>query len=351
MYQDGTGNNVMKMLNGYSSTNGKLARTIGSLAVLVALGTCTSSAWAQGTAAAAEALFQQGRDEMAKGNYDSACGKLRQSDELDPALGTKLNLADCESKRGKLATAWELFKAVEQKLDPSDSRHAIAKQKRAAIEPQLPKLVLVLAQGAPPNTTVREGTAVLGSTAFGIELPLDPGQHELLVSAPDRTEMKYTVKLEPGKITKVEVAPGAAVAAKAAPIMAAPAPVTPAAPAGPTDTRDSKRTRTTGYVLGGIGVAGLVVGGVAGALTLGAKNTNDSHCNATLHVCDSTGRDAASSGRVFGVMTTAGLAVGVVGIGLGTYFLVKGSKSTEPQTAIMMQTSPAGAQLSLVRQW
>jgi len=92
--------------------------------------------------------------------------------ELDPALGTKLNLAECESKRGKLATAWELFRAVEQKLDPSDPRFAIAKQRRQAVEPQLPKLVIALAQGAPPNTTVREGTAILGSTAFGIELPL-----------------------------------------------------------------------------------------------------------------------------------------------------------------------------------
>ena len=55
---------------------------LGSIAIVA----YPTNAQAQGTAAAAEALFQQGRDEMAKGNYESACSKLRQSDELDPAL-------------------------------------------------------------------------------------------------------------------------------------------------------------------------------------------------------------------------------------------------------------------------
>ena len=341
----------MKIINGYSCNNAKVLVSIGAAVCSVALGTCASSAWAQGTAAAAETLFQQGRDEMAKGNLDSACGKLRQSDELDPALGTKLNLADCESKRGKLATAWELFKAVEQKLDPSDPRFAIAKQRRQAAEPQLPKLVIALAQGAPPNTTVREGTAILGSTAFGIELPLDPGQHELFVSAPGRTEWKFTVRLEPGKTTKVDVAPGPATATSTAPTTpyAATAPLTTSNP--PADNHSSGHGKTAGYVFGGIGIAGLVVGGVAGALTLSEKSSNNQHCNAVDRTCDSQGRDAASSGRVFGAITTVGLAVGVVGLGLGTYFLVKSSRGTENQTAIVTQAGPAGAQLSLVQQW
>jgi hypothetical protein len=338
----------MRLLSNHSSSNRSTAAPIVAVLFACAVGSHTCVARAQGTAAAAETLFQQGRDEMAKGNYDSACGKLRQSDELDPALGTKLNLADCESKRGKLATAWELFKAVEQKLDESDSRFPLAKQKREAIEPRLPKLVIVLAQGAPLNTTVREGTAVMGSTAFGIELPLDPGSHDLLVSAPNRSDAKLTVMLEPGKTTKVEVAPGGVVAA---PITSTPASITPMAPAGSADTRSSGKGRTLGYVFVGVGVAGLVVGGVAGVLALNAKQTNNSHCNEITRTCDATGRDAASSGRLFGPMTTAGLAVGVVGLGLGTYFLVKSGKGTENQTALMTQASPAGAQLSLMQSW
>jgi hypothetical protein len=324
--------------------------SIGVLVLSTVMLTHLSDARAQGTAAAAETLFQQGRDEMAKGNYESACAKLRQSDELDPALGTKLNLADCESKRGNLATAWELFKAAEEKLDASDARYAIAKQKRQALEPQLPKLVIVLAQGAPSDTTVREGNANLGSSAFGIELPLDPGKHELLVSAPGRGGMVYTVVLEAGKTVKLEVAPGAASSAAQAPTTQTTVGSPGAAPVPP-QPPVSGGGKTAGYVFGGIGVAGLLVGGVAGILTLGAKNTNDAHCNVTTRTCDSQGHDAASSGRLYGAVTTAGLAVGVLGVGLGTYFLVKSGKASENHSALVTQSGVTGAQVSFVQTW
>ena len=341
----------MRKIDIYSiQTRGFTSVTRLVVGFLMAASTYTVPASAQGTAAAAETLFQQGRDEMTQGNYESACAKLRQSDELDPALGTKLNLADCESKRGKLATAWELFKAVEEKLDPKDSRYPIAKQKRQALEPQLPKLVITLAPGAPANTTVREGTAVLGTSAFGIELPLDPGHHELLVSAAGCSDAKFAVELAPGKTAKVEVAPGAPTAPAAAPATTL-TPTTTMMPTTTTQTRAASGTKTLGYVFGGIGVAGLVVGGVSGILTLSAKSTNDKHCDAATRTCDSQGRDAASSGRLFGAMTTAGLATGVVGLGLGTYFLVKSSKSSDAQTALMTQVGPAGTGLSLVHQW
>jgi len=170
------------------------------------------------------------------------------------------------------------------------------------------------------------------------------------VSAPNRTEVKFTVRLDPGKTTKVEVAPGptAASTAPTTPYVATELPTTSNPPA---DNHNSGRGKTAGYVFGGIGIAGLVVGGVAGALTLSEKSTNNQHCNAVDRTCDAQGRDAARSGRVFGVLTTAGLAMGVVGLGLGTYFLVKSSKGTENQTALVTQAGPAAAQLSLVRQW
>jgi hypothetical protein len=332
---------------------GSAARAV-TLALSMAVVACPTLAHAQGAAAAAEMLFQQGRDEMAKGNYESACGKLRQSDELDPALGTKLNLADCESKRGRLATAWELFKAVEQKLDPSDPRFAIAKQKREAIEPQVPKVVISLAPGAPPNTTVREGKAVMGSAVFGLALPLDPGEHQLLVTAPGRSEAKITVQLEPGKTSKVEVAPGAAVTvpqATQAPQAVGPAVGKPTMQAPPTPPQKSGGGRVLGYVFGGIGVAGLVVGSVAGMLTLDAKKTNDQHCNSANQTCDSTGRDAASAGRLYGALTTTGLAVGVVGVGLGSYFLLSNPKGSAAQTALVTQAGPTGTHLSLLHRW
>lgn len=321
------------------------------LCITAVVGAQASTAFAQGTAAAAEALFQQGRSDLAKGDYDSACTKLRQSDELDPGLGTKLNLADCEDKRGHSATAWELFKAVEDKLDPADPRQAFAKRQREVLEPKLPKLVLVPAPGAPSGTTVREGSAVIRSTAFGIALPLDPGRHQFTVSAPGRADATLSVLLESGKSTQLVVAPGAPTQPGVVPAAARPSGPMTVGIQSPDNTHGNRRDRTLASAFLSLGAAGLVVGGVGGILAISAKHTNDQHCNAALRTCDATGHDSAASGRTYGAVTTAGLAVGVVGLGLGTYFLVRGSKGSESKTALVTELGPAGHQLSLVHQW
>src|SRR5262249_26584812 len=72
--------------------------------------------------AAAEALFREGRAAAQKGDWETACPKLRESQRLDPAAGTLLNLADCEEHRGKVATAWQLYRQVVESLPETDER-------------------------------------------------------------------------------------------------------------------------------------------------------------------------------------------------------------------------------------
>ena len=81
-----------------------------------------------------EALFEQGRAAMAAGSYDIACARFRDSDKLDPAVGTRFNLADCEERRGRLATAWSLFRGVLSELAHEDDRRPIAEQRAKPAE-------------------------------------------------------------------------------------------------------------------------------------------------------------------------------------------------------------------------
>jgi hypothetical protein len=86
-----------------------------------------------------------------------------------------------------------------------------------------------------------------------------------------------------------------------------------------------------GYVLGGIGVAGFITGAVAGALTLQKKGVVSDHC--PNKECDPEGLDAVDSGKTLGVITTAGLITGVVGVGAGTYLIVSAGSQKEPSSA------------------
>src|SRR4051794_38040553 len=93
-----------------------------SLTVFVA-GSAASTASAEPRdAAAAEVLFHDAREAMKANQYALACSKFEESQRLDPAPGTLLNLAECEEKRGRLATAWQYLKHALDSLPANDDR-------------------------------------------------------------------------------------------------------------------------------------------------------------------------------------------------------------------------------------
>jgi hypothetical protein len=264
--------------------------------------------------AAAEALFREGRALSDAGDIAGACAKFRESDRLDPAVGTTFNIADCEEQLGHLARAWTLFDEVAQRLPTTDKRRAVAQKRAAALEPRLPKLSVRLPADAPAGTRVERDGVELGSASQGTPLPIDPGEHVVVVSAPGRITRSFKVIVSEREIRALDVAPGVPVAS------------TPAEPAAVPTSREAplvseRKSPVLGYVLGGIGAAGLLTGAVAGALVLHEKGVVDDHCDADQR-CDDEGLAATKSGKTWGVVTTVGLVTGVVGVGAGTYLIV-----------------------------
>ena len=145
---------------------------------------------------------------MSKGDYDTACARFAESNRLDPAVGSLLNLAACEEKRGRLATSWQLFKRVMSDLPPGDDRYPIAQRRASALRPRVPHVTLKLASDAPKQTTVAYGPMVFGQASFEVPLPFDPGEHKLVVGAPERETRSYTVVLSEGETKVLTVGPG-----------------------------------------------------------------------------------------------------------------------------------------------
>ena len=94
-------------------------------------------------------LFKEGRA-LAKANkFAEACEKFRQSQELDPELGTLFNIAQCEEKIGKLASALAAYQEVAAK-DTNAQRQALAAEYQSKLAPRVPKLVVQL-ESPPPG--------------------------------------------------------------------------------------------------------------------------------------------------------------------------------------------------------
>lgn len=230
---------------------------------------------------AAEALFNEARELMKKDDFAHACPKFEASERLDPGIGTLLNLGDCLEKAGKTASAWLRFReAASAALSAGqDSREGIARERAAALEPKLCKLLLRVPATA--ELTIERDGAIVDPAAWGLAVPLDPGVHTLRASAPGKiawsTELVITPSMDGSGGERVAVipplddAPVVTVVPPPVKVDVAPQPL-PAMPG---------KYKAVALIAAGVGVAGL---GIGTWLAVDAKQTYDdakSRCGAT----------------------------------------------------------------------
>ncbi len=225
---------------------------------------CAASARADGDPPPpAEALFREGREAMKRGDYAVACPKFEESQKLDPANGTLLNLALCEEALGHPERARELLRDVLAASDLDEQRRAIAAEHAAALE---------------RTTKIPEREAVAPSS------PLPSPPQERTASPPSP-----------------------------------PPPERDTQPPKPTSPHASV------YVLGSLGILSLATSAVTGILVIDKADTVNAHCPNKL--CDDEGLAAASSGRTLSAVSTATFGVGVALTALSAYFLLQPSPS------------------------
>ena len=163
------------------------------LAAVCALVALSSSAHAQPAGAQAEVLFREGRGLMTAGKYAEACAAFEQSQKLEPAITTLINLAGCREKAGQLATAWGLFLEAERQTrtarDAATQKlHDVAKDRAKKLEPRISKLAI----NVPRNSQV-EGLEIardaerIESVMWNHALPIDGGTYTIPARRRGRT--------------------------------------------------------------------------------------------------------------------------------------------------------------------
>jgi tetratricopeptide (TPR) repeat protein len=285
---------------------------------------------ASGDIAAAEALFRDAKVQLAAGKLNEACEKFAESERLDPSSGTLINLARCHEQQGKLATAWAEFLAAERlsTAQHKPNRAAEAARRAKNLAEHLSYLTVTVAH-ALPGMEIRRDDVLLEAGSIGLPIPVDPGVHYIVVSAPgyEATRLDVIVAPESNRQTievpeLVQVPPPAPEPPVVAPPAQKPAPVA-ARPPAPAVVHRSEKDRTLGWVVGGAGVAFATTGGVFYFLALSANEKAQGDCAYEKHY--GCGAEAATNGAkrdTFATLATISGALGIVGLGAGLWLIL-----------------------------
>jgi hypothetical protein len=316
-----------------------------SLALSV-LGWVIPAAAQDGNAAIAESLFRDGKRLSTEHKYAEACPKFAESYKLDPGLGTLLNLATCHEAEGKAASAWAEFSEASSRArrDGDTDRAQLAEEHVRSLEPKLAHISIELAPGpALAGLVVKFDGRELSSAALGVQIPVDPGQHQIEASAPGKQSYSQTIAA-PGPAGSATVAvpqlqDAPAAAASAAPVAAAPnapgaTPVaqpvqatSPPAPSGPSHTAVIASGVATGVFLVGAITTGVLYSGDRSTFNTANSNNDPSRFDK---------RDSAATMGTVNLVFGAGT---LVSAGLLAYFLATQS-SHEAAPAARVQLLP-----------
>jgi len=294
--------------------------------------------------AAAEALFHKGTELMQAQSYADACAKFEASNAIEPGLGVKLWLADCYDRVGRTASAWALFSeaaAMAQKTGQDDRARA-ATERASELEPRLSTLELVPpAQGLPADASVTLDGGAIPAGSVGSPLPVDPGEHTIVVSAPSYKSRTLRKSVPPGPASvKLDVA------------ALEPAPVEPLAQSGqgPKGNNGEDQGSTPGhtqrvlaYSLGGLGIVSLAGGGFLGLKARDLNQQSLQHCLANEpNACDQQGASLRGQAQNYGNAATAAAIGGGALIATGVVLLLT-APSAKREVHVGGWLSPAGS--------
>jgi hypothetical protein len=324
--------------------------------VLAVLVSSSRTARAEGPspedAALAQSLFDEARHLMLANRFADACPKLAESHRLDPAVGTLLNLAVCNERLGKTASAWAEYRDAESiaKREGRPDRVTYAREHATQLEPRLSHLFLVRAAGnVDRDLEVRLDGVVVGEPALGSAIPVDPGPHRIDARAPGKRPWSLEVGVGDRGEEQRAAIPALEDATPLAPAPPAPPPTVEAPPptavAMPLPAAGSiagempaarRPSRTVFYVVGTAGLASLAFGGVAGMQAIVRWNDRLELCAGD--VCSPAGLNADRAARGWALASDIGLGVGVVGIGAAAYLLWSSSTAEAPRSGRVVVT-------------
>jgi hypothetical protein len=335
-----------------------------AMSAAMALGALTSPARADVSAenrAAAQVLFDQGKEYAKNNKFAEACPKFEESQRLDPRISTQFKLADCFEHIGKTASAWANFLDVAgaTKAAGQADREQVARDRAAAIEKKLSRLTIHVDAASTAGLKVLRDGSEVGHALWDTAVPIDPGQHKLVASAPGKLswEGSFTVGAPSASVT-MTVPPLAD-----APVVMTPNPSLHPEPGGqinpgtalpmdrPADGGSSGTTqRIVGGVVGGVGLAGIAVGTVFGLQAKSKLDESQQFCRSKL-LCSAQGISLNNDAKSAATLSTVGFIAGGAALVTGVVLFFTAPSRPAPTATLTPLLGPQTAGLGATGVW
>lgn len=275
----------------------------------------------------AKRAFVEGTELYGEGKLEEALEKFRFAHEGTGSPNARLYLARCLNDLGRFAEAYhEMKKTLDEASAMAKQSRKYAKTRDAAaaqlamIEPKISKVVIALV-GEDDKTVVTVDGEEISKKQLGVPLVYEPKTLTLRAESPGKPAAERSVELEAGETQTVTLqikAPdggGSSVASG-----------TGGGHGGDTggDGSGLNGMQVAGIVLGVVGVAGMGVFAVTGAMTLDRRDTLEEECGGT-NCTDPKLQDTIDEGETFKLVANIGLIAGIVGIAGGVTLLTVGS--------------------------
>ena len=284
--------------------------------------------------AQAQALFLDGRKAIDADDWSTGCPKVRQSVELFAVANSHFTAAQCDEREGHLAAALEHWERGLGLVDASDQRAKVAKESIAGLETRVPRIrVLIPPMAIGANIWLDD--VELAPAVLANPLRVDPGKHVFVVRKQGRQDNRKEIVLAEKERTEfvANIGPeekpvaGPAASGSVAPVGSQSTP--PNGASAPMHPR-----KLAGFVVGGIGVASLLVSAGTG---YGASNLHESLDKLPC------GRDGTGPCPADDVARYKGLfaanavtfGVGLAGVGAGIIMILTAPKNSKPEASTL----------------
>jgi len=277
--------------------------------------------------AAAQAKFDEAQRLMARKKHAEACALLEESLKIDEAMAARFRLAECQEKTGRLASAWINYVDVADAAQAARlaDRERFARGRARALEPRLIRLTIEVPQAlsAVPGLEIRRNGEIVAPKLWNQPVPVDPGPHEIRVTAPGKLPWSGMAAAEiagstvPFPVGSLADDPAAKASSAGADSASAP----------------GKAQRIAGLSLAGGGALGMIAAIAVGLAARGSYDGSAPHCSDDL--CDATGLQIRARAREQGDIATAVFIAGaVVGVGGAVLWLTAPSAGPRPAVGL-----------------